>query len=155
MILWIYLCYVDFAHLLDFGDLIYGCMLILRHVYFGDLWLISAATVDESYICMLFWILMCRRSVYFLNIYIIGVYYRFNKNRALHTASRTMHQKYIGKGWYDFILEKGLKVGDVILFTVNNPPNRMYGTIINWDWFYDQMWWFKVVCMIVYFQCNI
>jgi len=30
------------------------------------------------------WILMCRRSVYFLNIYIIRVYYRFNRNRALH-----------------------------------------------------------------------
>jgi len=36
MILWIYLCYGDFAHLSGFGDLIYGCMLILRHVYFGD-----------------------------------------------------------------------------------------------------------------------
>ena len=28
--------------------------MILWHVYFGDVWLISAATVDESYICMLF-----------------------------------------------------------------------------------------------------
>jgi len=30
------------------------CILILWHVYFGDVWLISAATVEESYICMLF-----------------------------------------------------------------------------------------------------
>jgi len=30
------------------------CILILWHVYFGDVWLISAAAVDESYICMLF-----------------------------------------------------------------------------------------------------
>ena len=28
--------------------------------------------------------LMWRRDVYFLNIYIIRVYYRFNRNRALH-----------------------------------------------------------------------
>ena len=28
-------------------------------------------------------IVMCRRSVYFLNIYIIRVYYRCNRNRAL------------------------------------------------------------------------
>jgi len=30
-------------------------------------------------------ILMLRCSVYFLNIYVIRVYYRFNRNRALHT----------------------------------------------------------------------
>jgi len=30
------------------------------------------------------WIMMWRRSVYFLNIYIIRVYYRFNRNRVLH-----------------------------------------------------------------------
>jgi len=29
------------------------------------------------------WILMWRRSVYFLNIYIIRVYYHFNRNKAL------------------------------------------------------------------------
>jgi len=33
---------------------IWWCILILWHVYFGDVRLISAATVDESYICMLF-----------------------------------------------------------------------------------------------------
>jgi len=33
------------------------------------------------------WILMRRRSVYFLNIYIIRVYYRFNRNRALQLFS--------------------------------------------------------------------
>ena len=31
--------------------------------------------------------LTCRRGIYFLNIYIIRVYYRFNRNRALHIAS--------------------------------------------------------------------
>ena len=33
---------------------LWWCILIFWHVYFGDVWLISAATVDESYICMLF-----------------------------------------------------------------------------------------------------
>jgi len=46
----------------------------------------------------------------------------------VHAASRSMHQKYIGRGRYNFVFEKGLKVGDVILFTINNPPNRMYAT---------------------------
>jgi len=32
------------------------------------------------------WILMWRRSVYFLNIYIIRVYYRFNRNRVLQRS---------------------------------------------------------------------
>jgi hypothetical protein len=51
----------------------------------------------------------------------------------VHTTSKNMHQKYIGREWYNFVLEKDLKVGDVILFTVNNPPNRMYATVVNWD----------------------
>jgi len=54
MILWIYLCCGDFTHFSGFGDFIWWCILILWHVYFGDLWFISVATVDESYICMLF-----------------------------------------------------------------------------------------------------
>ena len=33
---------------------LWWCILILWHVYFGDVWLISVVTVDESYICMLF-----------------------------------------------------------------------------------------------------
>jgi len=49
----------------------------------------------------------------------------------VHVASKNMHQKYIGGGWYDFVIEKGLKDGDVIMFTVNNPPNRMYATVVN------------------------
>jgi len=72
-------------------------------------------------------------------------------NCDVHTASRSIHQKYIGRGCYDFVLEKGVKVGDVILFTITNPPNRMYATVVNWDCSYDRMWWLKVVCMIVYF----
>ena len=46
------LCCWDFTHFLGFGDFIWWCILILCHVYFGDVWL--AATVDESYICTLF-----------------------------------------------------------------------------------------------------
>jgi len=33
-------------------------------------------------------IMMCRRSVYFLNIYIIRVYYRLNRNRALQVPTQ-------------------------------------------------------------------
>jgi hypothetical protein len=49
----------------------------------------------------------------------------------VHTASKNMHKKYIGRGWNDFVLEKDLKVGDVILFMVNKPPNKMYATVVN------------------------
>ena len=48
------LCCWDFTHLSWFGDFIWWCILILWHVYFGDVWLISAATVEKSYIRMLF-----------------------------------------------------------------------------------------------------
>ena len=33
---------------------LWWCILILWHVYFRDVWLLSAATVEEFYICMLF-----------------------------------------------------------------------------------------------------
>ena len=36
------------------------------------------------------WILMWRRSVYFLNICIIRGYYRFNRNRVLHVGIRVV-----------------------------------------------------------------
>ena len=48
------LCCWDFAHVSGFGDFIWWCILILWHVYFGDVWIISVATVEKSYICMLF-----------------------------------------------------------------------------------------------------
>jgi len=83
MIHWIYLRYGDFAHLSGFGDFIYGCMLILWHVYFGDVWFISAATVENFYKCMLYDICW-RRDVYFLNKCIIRVFYRFNRSRAFN-----------------------------------------------------------------------
>jgi len=65
-----------------FGDFIYGCMLILWHVYFGDVWFISAATIENFYKCMLYDICW-RCSVYFLNKCFIRVFYRFNRNRTL------------------------------------------------------------------------
>ena len=66
-----------------FGDFICWCMMILWHVYFGDVWLISAVTVDGLYTCMLFDIFWWR-DVYFLNKCFIHVYYRFNRNRVLY-----------------------------------------------------------------------
>jgi hypothetical protein len=82
--LWIFCPYVRF------GDVICGCMMILWHVYFDDVWFISAATVKDFYICMLFEFLMWRSSVYFLNICIIRVYYCFNRNRALQVGIRAV-----------------------------------------------------------------
>ena len=46
------------------------------------------------------WILMWRRSVYFLNIYIIRVYYRFNRNRALHRMPE-LKKVILGHIWSD------------------------------------------------------
>jgi len=83
MILWIYLRYGDFAYLSGFGDFIYGCMLILWHVYFGDVWFTTAATDEKFYKCMLHDICW-RRSVYFLKKCFIRMLYRFNRSRVLH-----------------------------------------------------------------------
>jgi len=33
---------------------LWWCILILWHVYFGDVWILSATTVEEFYICLLF-----------------------------------------------------------------------------------------------------
>ena len=53
---WIYFCVGDFAHLSGFRDFKCLCILILWHVYFGDVWIISAATVDNfiNACCMIF-----------------------------------------------------------------------------------------------------
>ena len=56
------------------------------------------------------WILMWRHGVYFLNIYIIRVYYRFNRNRALQWLLRTMRLESHGGGetawwwWGDLVM---------------------------------------------------
>jgi hypothetical protein len=65
-------------------------MMMTMACIFGDIWFVSAATVEIFYICMLFWILL-RRSVYFLNICYIRVFYHFNRNRALHFPCATKH----------------------------------------------------------------
>jgi len=81
-----------------FGDFIYGCMLILWHVYFGDVWFISAATVDESYKCMLYDICW-RRNVYFLNKCFIRVFYRFNRSRVLHWSLPMLWKQRLRRIW--------------------------------------------------------
>ena len=65
-----------------FEDFVGDLFMSLWHVYFGDVCFISAATFEEFYICMLFGICW-RRNVYFLNICIIRVFYRFNRSKAL------------------------------------------------------------------------
>jgi hypothetical protein len=60
----------------------------------GDILLYSAVTVEifYIYICMYVWILdFCvRRSVYFLNICYIRVFYNFNRNRVLEVGIRVV-----------------------------------------------------------------
>ena len=57
--------------------------------YFGDVWFISAVSVENLYmhakICFCWW---C--SVYFLNICFIRVFYCFNRNRALQWRWRKL-----------------------------------------------------------------
>jgi hypothetical protein len=64
-------------------------MLYLDHgIYIWEIYeLYSAVTVETLYIYMqvcLDFGFCVRRSVYFLNIRYIRVFYRFNRNRALH-----------------------------------------------------------------------
>ena len=40
-----------------------------------------------KFLCMLFWRIYGRRDVYFLNIYYIRVFYRFNRSRTIHVHS--------------------------------------------------------------------
>jgi hypothetical protein len=81
--LWIYvLIYVEeFYPFVGFWRFHLWIDVVLWHVNFGDVWIVSAATVENFYMHVC-WILL-RRSVYFLNICYIRVFYRFNRNRAL------------------------------------------------------------------------
>jgi len=66
------LCCWDFSHMSGLGD------------FYDDVnWILYMHVV---------WILMWRRSVYFLNICFIRVYYRFNRNKALHWAPPTSEE---------------------------------------------------------------
>jgi len=40
------------------------------------------------------------------------------------------NKKYIGKGWYDYVRQGHLKVGDTLFFVVENPPDRFYVTVV-------------------------
>jgi len=77
------LSFAPMSGLGDFYDDVYWSydMYILEMYEFYPLRLLR----NFIYACYLN--LMCRRGVYFLNIYIIRVYYRFNINKALHNIS--------------------------------------------------------------------
>ena len=83
-------CYAGFM-LLSFCPYVgtwrflWWCILILWHVYLEVYNFISVATV-ENYICMPTFVICWWRDVYFLNKCFIRVYYRFNRNRALHIS---------------------------------------------------------------------
>ena len=71
------------------GDFLGWCILILWHVYFWRCMTFIRYDCWEILYMHVVWILMWRRSVYSLNIYIIRVYYRFNRNRALCFCSKS------------------------------------------------------------------
>jgi hypothetical protein len=49
----------------------------------------------------------------------------------VHSSNRNVTDKYIGKCFYDYVREGRLKLGDTLFFVVENPPDRVYVTIIS------------------------
>ena len=39
-------------------------------------------------------------------------------------------EKYVGSGWFDFVMEKELKAGDSLFFTIDNPPHKLFVSVI-------------------------
>jgi len=54
--------------MLGFEVFIWWCILISWHVYFGDVWFISAATVEKFYICMLMLFVEDVASISWINV---------------------------------------------------------------------------------------
>ncbi|KEH24673.1 B3 DNA-binding domain protein [Medicago truncatula] len=44
----------------------------------------------------------------------------------VRTARRKNYEKCLGGGWFDFVVDRGLKVNDKLLFELEDPPNKMY-----------------------------
>ena len=47
------------------------------------------------------------------------------------TAKRNCLEKYIGKSWYAFAKDRKLRVGDILMCTVTNPPDRMFVELVD------------------------
>ena len=68
-----------------FEDFTYRCIWSLWHVYLEMYVIYPLRSCLNFYACYI-WVNFCRRDIYFLNNCIIRVFYRFNRNRALHTT---------------------------------------------------------------------
>jgi hypothetical protein len=44
----------------------------------------------------------------------------------VRTAGRGNSEKCLAGGWYDFVVDRGLKVNDKLIFDLEEPPNKMY-----------------------------
>ena len=79
------LCCWDFAHMSWLGDF-YDDVYWSYDMYILEMYDFYPLRLLRNFIYACYLNLMWRRAVYFLNIYIIRVYYRFNRNRALHLS---------------------------------------------------------------------
>jgi hypothetical protein len=50
----------------------------------------------------------------------------------IETCTGGTNEKFIGKGWFDCLEDMGLKVGDKLFFTIENPSKEMFVYEINW-----------------------
>jgi len=73
---------LSFAHMSGLGDF-YDDVYWSYDMYILEMYDFYPLRLLMNFIYACYLNLMWRRGVYFLNIYIIRVYYRFNRNRAL------------------------------------------------------------------------
>jgi hypothetical protein len=99
----------------DLEDVIWWCILTMACICWRYMICIRL-TVDIFYIfMMILWILL-RRSVYFLNICIIRMFYRFNRNRALQVGIRDMVSLVrTSIRWISCVYSNGIEVPSVLV----------------------------------------
>jgi hypothetical protein len=51
----------------------------------------------------------------------------------IETVNGESNVKYIAKGWFKCMDEMGLKDGDEVLFTMENPSEAIYVYLFEWD----------------------
>jgi hypothetical protein len=51
----------------------------------------------------------------------------------IETVNGESNVKYIAKGWFKCMDEMGLKDGDEVLFTMENPSKAIYVYLFEWD----------------------
>jgi hypothetical protein len=50
----------------------------------------------------------------------------------IETYNGESNEKFIGEGWFECLEDMGLKVGDKLFFTIENPSKKMFVYEINW-----------------------